>query len=161
VFCPSCGSEYRPGFTHCASCDVDLVEDPPATAPVAVTPLAAASRSLPILTKNDPMLSLCGFLSFEEAMDARRQLRGEGIRSEIVVREDDPSGDPSAEPQDTYWLRLSASSVEAAAALLGTDGAVKEAGEAEEDETVSCSECGKEIGVDETVCPHCGARFEE
>ena len=27
--CPSCGSEYREGFTHCASCDVDLVEPLP------------------------------------------------------------------------------------------------------------------------------------
>ena len=25
MICPSCGSEYREGFTHCADCDVDLV----------------------------------------------------------------------------------------------------------------------------------------
>jgi hypothetical protein len=25
MFCPECQAEYRPGFTHCASCDVDLV----------------------------------------------------------------------------------------------------------------------------------------
>jgi hypothetical protein len=30
LICPSCGSEYREGFTHCASCDVDLVEPVPA-----------------------------------------------------------------------------------------------------------------------------------
>lgn len=24
--CPSCGSSYRPGFTRCAHCDVDLVD---------------------------------------------------------------------------------------------------------------------------------------
>lgn len=28
-FCPSCGSEYRVGFTHCRDCDVDLVESLP------------------------------------------------------------------------------------------------------------------------------------
>jgi hypothetical protein len=25
-FCPSCHCEYRPGFTRCSDCDVDLVE---------------------------------------------------------------------------------------------------------------------------------------
>jgi hypothetical protein len=25
MFCPECQAEYRPGFTHCADCDVDLV----------------------------------------------------------------------------------------------------------------------------------------
>jgi hypothetical protein len=26
MFCPNCKAEYREGFTHCADCDVDLVE---------------------------------------------------------------------------------------------------------------------------------------
>ena len=30
MFCPRCGDEYRPGFTRCTDCDVDLVEKPPA-----------------------------------------------------------------------------------------------------------------------------------
>lgn len=29
MFCPVCGSEYRPEFTRCAECDVDLAPDPP------------------------------------------------------------------------------------------------------------------------------------
>ena len=29
MWCPSCGSEYRPGFTHCPDCDVDLVAERP------------------------------------------------------------------------------------------------------------------------------------
>jgi hypothetical protein len=29
MFCPQCRAEYRPGFSHCADCDVDLVEDLP------------------------------------------------------------------------------------------------------------------------------------
>jgi hypothetical protein len=26
MFCPLCRTEYRPGFTRCADCDVDLIE---------------------------------------------------------------------------------------------------------------------------------------
>ncbi len=29
MICPNCGSEYRPGFTRCSDCDVDLVEPSP------------------------------------------------------------------------------------------------------------------------------------
>ncbi len=29
MFCPECKAEYRPGFTHCADCDVDLVQELP------------------------------------------------------------------------------------------------------------------------------------
>ena len=32
MFCPQCKAEYRPGFTHCADCDVDLVWELPKTA---------------------------------------------------------------------------------------------------------------------------------
>jgi hypothetical protein len=27
MYCPECKSEYRPGFTHCSTCDVDLVPE--------------------------------------------------------------------------------------------------------------------------------------
>ena len=33
MFCPECKSEYRPGFTHCSDCDVDLVAEHPKPQP--------------------------------------------------------------------------------------------------------------------------------
>ena len=29
MWCPQCGSEYRPGFVECADCGVPLVDQPP------------------------------------------------------------------------------------------------------------------------------------
>jgi hypothetical protein len=31
MFCPQCKAEYRQGFTRCADCDVDLIDEPPKT----------------------------------------------------------------------------------------------------------------------------------
>jgi hypothetical protein len=33
VICPQCSSEYREGFTRCADCEVDLIEQPPPAPP--------------------------------------------------------------------------------------------------------------------------------
>ena len=29
MWCPNCGSEYRPGYTHCSDCGHELVREPP------------------------------------------------------------------------------------------------------------------------------------
>lgn len=31
MYCPECSGEYREGFTHCADCDVDLVDSLPSS----------------------------------------------------------------------------------------------------------------------------------
>src|SRR5262244_2695265 len=33
MYCPECKAEYRPGFTHCTDCDVDLVAELPKPKP--------------------------------------------------------------------------------------------------------------------------------
>jgi hypothetical protein len=32
-YCPNCGAEYRPGFTRCHDCDVELVDELPVDVP--------------------------------------------------------------------------------------------------------------------------------
>jgi|HubBroStandDraft_6_1064221.scaffolds.fasta_scaffold456456_1 hypothetical protein len=41
MFCPKCRSEYREGFTRCATCDLQLVESVPTLRPASSRPLAA------------------------------------------------------------------------------------------------------------------------
>jgi len=59
MFCPQCKAEYRPGFTHCTDCDVDLVEELPQTA------LELRLPSAPGDPNEDP------FCSFWKGEDAR------------------------------------------------------------------------------------------
>jgi len=59
MFCPECKAEYRPGFTHCADCDVDLVWELPPEA------LALRPRGEPGDPNEDP------FCSFWKGEDPR------------------------------------------------------------------------------------------
>lgn len=60
MFCPQCHAEYRPGFTRCADCDVDLVYELPKAALVAPEPPSALGDS-----DDDP------FVSFWKGEDPR------------------------------------------------------------------------------------------
>jgi hypothetical protein len=60
MFCPQCKAEYRPGFTRCADCDVELANDPPEYALAGQAP--AADPGDP---NEDP------FCSFWKGEDAR------------------------------------------------------------------------------------------
>lgn len=51
MFCPSCKTEYRPGFTHCADCDVDLVNP----LPVEESPWREAGSLVVIWRGSDPV----------------------------------------------------------------------------------------------------------
>lgn len=159
MFCPRCKDEFRPGFTRCEGCGVDLVENPhdvpAANAAPGVGPVAGTrAAQVPVA-----MVEYCGFLELEEARSARDQLRLQRIRSEIVIRDtaDPQAGGPAGEE---YWLRVEHKRFREAAAALGYDPV--DAGEAEaEEETFSCGDCGLEVSDQETFCPGCGARFED
>ena len=63
MYCPECSGEYREGFTHCADCDVDLVDNLPSPEE------APAGELVTVLETSDP-----GELAFMESL-----LRGAGI----------------------------------------------------------------------------------
>lgn len=167
MFCPVCRDEFRPGFTRCANCDVDLVERLDAEPPPPPPPPTAGGRAGNVFGGNRPsaspapvlvqMAEYCGFLSLDEARDARDRLRREAIRSEIVIREPPGTGVETA-PQEEYWLRVERERYRQASAILGFDEAESESGEAG---TLSCGECGADVAAEEAFCPKCGARFED
>jgi hypothetical protein len=151
MFCPSCRDEFRAGFTHCARCQVDLVEDLAqleSDEPKTISPLPQA----PMV-----MVDYCGFFSMREAAHAREQLRRQRIRTEIVLREP-PDVDWDAPPQDEYWLRVDASRATDVQKLMEqAEGGVPAASSG----TFACSECGGDVAEAESFCPACGARFDE
>jgi predicted amidophosphoribosyltransferase len=152
MFCPACKDEFRAGFTRCASCDVDLVEqlsaaDPQRTSGDAAPPLPSAV----------PMVEYCGFFDLDEARQAWDTLRRERIRADVLIREA-PDGVADGPIREEYWLRVAVSHASAVAAILGYDRA-----EAEDsaEQMLACGECGRSVSTEETFCPHCGKRFED
>ena len=85
MFCPQCKAEYRPGFTRCSDCDVDLVYEPP---PAARGLGATGEDGLHTEDSDDP------FCSFWQGDDPRihaelcELLNEEGILHKTVRRED-------------------------------------------------------------------------
>jgi hypothetical protein len=148
MFCPKCKDEFRAGFTHCASCDVDLVESLSET-PQAPQPVQGAATR-PAVAR---MVDYCGFFALDDARDARRQLKASGILTEIAIR-DVPGLDNDDEE---YWLRVEASHIAQVTKILGFDPASDAAG----DESFRCDSCGEAVSAQESFCSHCGAKFDE
>jgi hypothetical protein len=155
MFCPECGGEYRHGIDRCATCDVPLVDR-------AGSPSrgAEANETFGRSTDGDgdPAANYCGFLALDEARNARDQLRREGIRSEIAIRESSEA-DLKEPAVEEYWLRVPPKALAAVARILGYDEA-SEAPEVEE-EPFRCSACGQNVSADAAACPRCGERFED
>jgi len=85
MYCPNCKAEYRQGFTRCADCDVELVQEPPPAAHGLGT--TGEARSHPE-DSDDP------FCSFWRGDDPRihaelcELLNEEGIPHKTIRRED-------------------------------------------------------------------------
>jgi hypothetical protein len=150
MFCPVCRDEYRPGFTRCATCDVDLVESlvaSPARKPAPVVAEVAAEEA----TAN-----FCGFLSLEEARQARDKVRDSGMTAEILIR-DAPGGTRERPAQEEYWLRVRPRDFRAVVGLVGFEPAHADLDE----DSFTCSACGATVRGSDEACPGCGLGFAE
>jgi hypothetical protein len=82
MFCPQCKAEYRPGFTRCADCDVELVYERPASAG------GTGEAGEPVENPDDPF---CSFWRGDDPRihaELRELLNEEGIPHKTVRRED-------------------------------------------------------------------------
>jgi hypothetical protein len=78
MWCPQCGAEYRLGFTQCADCAVDLVEDPQAAVR---TKCGGSRRSEPL--SRDALAQLLRKLQSEDK--PRRAARLDALRHGVIV----------------------------------------------------------------------------
>jgi hypothetical protein len=152
MFCPKCKDEFRPGFTRCGRCNVDLVHD-----------LAQVKQESPSPAAGPPaplrLIDYCGYLSLDDARGARDRLREVQVRSEIVVRES-PDAALHQPVREEYWLRVDASCLRKIAEILGDIPRAEEADTASESD-FACGDCGQQVAEDESFCPKCGARFDD
>jgi hypothetical protein len=148
VFCPRCKDEFRPGFTRCAGCGVDLVDSLDAIAPE-----VAPARTARPATTPAAMREYCGFLALDDAREQRDRLRANGIQADILIREAPDSGDAF---EEEYWLRVDGAAWARASRIL--DAGVDET---DEPAPFACDRCGTAVTEEDDRCPKCGARFDE
>ena len=154
VECFICKDEFRHGFTHCGRCNVDLVEN------LSEVKTNGDGHPAPAPAFPVRMGDYCGFFSLDEARQARDQLRGQRIRSEIVVRES-PDVDWDTPIREEFWLRVESGRLREASASLEQDTPTAEPEQAGDSGSFACSDCGQVIATEEIFCPKCGARFED
>ena len=149
MFCPVCRDEYRPDFSRCATCDATLVEALDASAP------HAPAHVLAEVAAEEATIDFCGFLTLDEARQARDTVRDARMPAEILIRAA-PGAAADAPVQEEYWLRVRPRDFNAIVGLIGLTP-VELAGS---DDAFGCSACGATVHASDDACPGCGLRFE-
>lgn len=155
MFCPSCECEFRPGYTRCVSCDVELVEDRSAVEREHID----VPEHVPVAVR---LIDICGYLDLDEARQVRDELHQHKIVSELVIRTS-PETPTAGEVVEEYWLRAEAGRIreikemiEGSAPAAPADSAADSAAEG-----FQCSHCGRPVNKEEVFCANCGRRFSK
>ena len=155
MFCPRCQCEFRPGYTRCVSCDVELVEDRSA----AELEHVDAPEPVPVAVQ---LVDICGYLDLDEARQVRDQLHQHRIASELVIRTS-PETPAAGDVVEEYWLRAEAGQIRQVKAMLEGSAPAPAADSAADSaaQGFKCSSCGRPVHEEETFCANCGMRFSE
>jgi rRNA maturation endonuclease Nob1 len=147
-FCPICQAEFRPGFTRCNACDVDLVDQLEEEMDLSEENVKAAleGKELVGVTRG----------TLEVVKETRDLLASHRIASIIVDDEDSPQ--VHGMPQRVV-LVVSKDDIEGAALVLGSQfkEMVEEEGMAPPDlKYENCPACGTQVPEEAEECPECG-----
>ena len=116
MFCPQCRVEYRPGFTRCSDCDVDLVYELPKQES-ADAELEEEAPPRYEFANGEEYRPLVDYLDSTFCADACLALKGEGIPYRVKEL---PRGlDVRMESQSEFQLSVPASQFGRAKDLLG------------------------------------------
>jgi hypothetical protein len=63
MFCPQCRAEYRPGFSRCSDCEVDLVERLPESYPSAIAPSEGQRKRVWFSDERESCVYVCARLT--------------------------------------------------------------------------------------------------
>ena len=140
-FCPECKSEYRPGFTRCSDCEVDLVERLPEEHEY--LDMVEAGK-IP-----DPSYAgmVCEMFSTEDIPCILDGEEREGMMPGMV------------DPTRSIGVMVPRENLDRAKELL--HAFFEERYYSEEADFLTCSNCGCAVDDTNDVCPACGEPLED
>lgn len=166
MFCPECKAEYRPGFTHCVDCDVDLVDGPGEAARASIQAPPEKYGAL-LWEGKDPhfYLSLLGSLQSLELPCC-------GMPRSPQPSNGESAGYENVEP-GAFQVWVSEESLARAKWILESAGEKYEEAPAEDREPLKslaakqpseegvkvCPLCFAEFETDSPLCPNCNVPF--
>ena len=174
MFCPQCRVEYRPGFTHCTDCDVDLVDERllnPGVYPQVRKTELPGQLSCALWRGTDPhfYLELIGDLGSK-----RVPCFGTPVNAPLYdCFEEQPAGSYSAvefevlvSEENLAFAQWILSSVEELQREQGQEASADDLSQAEEpdvspDVVGFCPLCFSEFTTRCSVCPNCGVPLRQ
>ncbi len=148
-FCPECRAEYRPGFTTCSTCDVELVDELP-------EPFDFSDENIKKALEGQDLLPVVRG-EFEVLKEIRVFLAENSIASLVL---DDPDAPVQPGHPQRVMLVVGSADEEDARRVLGDkfEEMVKEEGLSTDEDLAydKCPACGHEVSENEEECPECG-----